>query len=80
MAAALIEVLKSARFDTEPSSRKAAKQLKHWLHVFTHYLERREGLPKAKKDTTLNGLLILFVWSVLKLMSSLRIARRMMLP
>ena len=42
MAPALNEVLKPARFDTEPNSPKAAKQLKHWLNVFTDYSERCE--------------------------------------
>jgi len=39
MAAALNELLRPARFDADPSSPKAAKQLKHWLKVFTDFLE-----------------------------------------
>ena len=54
MASALNEVLKPARFDAEPNSPKAAKQLKHWLNVFTNYLERCKRLAEAKEDTTFN--------------------------
>ena len=36
MAAGLNEVLKPVRFDTEPNSSKAAKQLKRWINVFTN--------------------------------------------
>ena len=80
MAAALNKMLKPTRFDTEPSSPKAAKQPKHWLNVLTKNLERCKRLADAQKDTTFNRLQVLFAWSVLKFMSLLKTARRMMLP
>ena len=62
MASALNEVLKPARFDTEPNSPKAAKQLKHLLNVFTNYLERCERLAEAQEDTAFNRLQVLFAF------------------
>ena len=47
MAASLQDLLKPARFEAEPDSPKAAKQLKHWLKVFTSFLERYERLNRA---------------------------------
>ena len=47
MAASLQNLLKPARFEAEPDSPKAAKQLKHWLKVFTSFLERYEKLNRT---------------------------------
>ena len=47
MAASLQDLLKPARFEAVPDSPKAAKQLKHWLKVFTSFLERYERLNRA---------------------------------
>ena len=60
MASALNEVLKPTRIDTEPNSLKAEKQLKHWLNVFTNYLERCDRLAEAQEDTIFSRLRVLF--------------------
>ena len=49
MAASLNELLRPTRFDADPNSPKAAKQLKHWLKVFTDFLESCERLATAQE-------------------------------
>ena len=77
MAATLNEVLKHTRFDIEPNFTKASKQLKQCLNMFINYLERPELRLKMIRHLTYCkfGLLL----SVLKFVSSLRIAIQMML-
>ena len=47
MAVSLQDLLKPAKFEAEPDSPEAAKQLKHWLKVFISFLERCERFNQA---------------------------------
>ena len=67
MAASWREMLKPARFDAQPDSPKAAKQLKHWLKVFTGFLERyeehnRDGENAAQEPDQNQRLQVLFTF------------------
>ena len=47
--AALNELLKPRRFDADPNCPKAAKELKHWLNVFTDFLAKCTALAASQK-------------------------------
>ena len=59
----LHELLKPARFDVDPNSLKAAKELKHWLKVFEDFLERCHAAAQAQDGAAdPNRLQILFAY------------------
>ena len=62
MTAILNELLKPVRFDADPHSPKAAKQLKLWLKVFTDFLERCASAAEAQEAPAPNQLQILFAY------------------
>ena len=49
MAASLNDLHKPFRLDADPSSPNGAKQFKHWLRVFTGFLERCEAAAAAQE-------------------------------
>ena len=45
MAASVInEFLKPSRLDADPNSTKATKQFKHWLKIFTGFVEKYSAI------------------------------------
>lgn len=59
----LHELLKPVRFDADPNSPKAAKQLKHWLKVFGDFLDRCDAAAEGQDGAAApNKLQILFAY------------------
>ena len=62
MAASLNDLHKSSRLDGDPSSPNGSKQFKHWLGVFTSFLEMCEATSAAQEALAPNRLQILFTY------------------
>ena len=62
MAASLNDLHKPSRLDADPSSPYGAKQFKHWLRVFTGFLERCEATAAAQEALAPNRLQFLFTY------------------
>ena len=62
MAASLNELMKPTRFDVDPSSPKAAKQLKHWFRVFTDFAQKCDQIARAQDADAPYKLRMLFAY------------------
>ena len=62
MAASINNLHKPLRLDADPSSPNGAKRFKHWLRVFTGFLERCEATVAAQEAVAPNRLQILFIY------------------
>ena len=60
--AALNDLLKPFRFETDPNSPKGAKHLRHWLKIFTEFLERCEAAAGAEEARAPNRLQLLYAY------------------
>ena len=61
---AFTDLYTPARFDADPNSQKGAKQLKHWLKVFTDFLQRcdRTNEEEGQETRVTNHLQLLFAY------------------
>ena len=61
---AFTDLYKPARFDADSNSQKGAKQLKHWLKVFTHFSQRchRTNEEEEQETRATNHLQLLFAY------------------
>jgi len=62
MAASLNELLKPGRFDVDPSSPKAAKQLKLWLRVYTDFIDKYGVIARSQQADAPDKLRTLFAY------------------
>ena len=59
---AFTDLYKPARFDADPNSLKGAKQQKHWLKVFTDFLQRCDGTNEEQETRATKHLQLLFAY------------------